>query len=119
MNVEVQDVGYVSILRPRGRVTIGSGDVQLRDAIEGSLAGGRSHLLLDLSGVSYMDSAGLGELVASGQRARSARAVIKLLKPTRHLCGLLEMTRVEEEFEIFDDEREALVSFSAETPRAC
>jgi anti-sigma B factor antagonist len=103
--------GKVTVLDLSGKITIGEGDLRLREAVNSLLDEGRKSILLNLQGVSYMDSAGIGELVACFKRARDKGVLLKLLNPSGKVQDLLVLTRLQEIFEIFRDEREALTSF--------
>lgn len=101
----------VSILALDGRLTIGEGDVTLRDAISDVLDTGAKKILLDLKGVRTMDSSGLGELIRCKTTAINRGAVIKLLHVEDKVQQVLEMTRLIGVFETFDDPIDAIASF--------
>ncbi len=101
----------VTLVRLEGKLTIGGGDVQLRETIKELLDDGRKRILIDLKGVKMMDSSGLGELVRTRASAASAEATIKLLHVEDKVAEVLEMTRLIGVFETYDDEIEALGSF--------
>jgi len=111
MKATVREIGKVSVLDLSGKITIGEGDVVLRERVTELLETGRLNILLNLGKVSYMDSAGIGELVACYKRAKEKSGIVKLLNPTGKVYDLLQLTKLEEVFEAFADEREALVSF--------
>jgi anti-sigma B factor antagonist len=111
MKVNVRTEGAVTLIDLNGKITIGEGDVILREAIEKSLKGGATKILLNLSKISYMDSAGIGELVACYKRAREKGGELKLLNPSGKVEDLLQLTKLEEIFETFRDEATALKSF--------
>jgi anti-sigma B factor antagonist len=111
MKVNVRQHGKVSVVDLSGKITIGEGDVQLRQAVEQLLKDNRKHVLLNLKGVSYMDSAGIGELVACSKRSAERKGTIKLLNPGGKVYELLILTKLIEVFEVFKDERDALASF--------
>jgi anti-sigma B factor antagonist len=117
MKATVREVGHVSVVDLSGRITIGEGDVLLREKVHELLDGGRTQILLNLEKVKYMDSAGIGELVACYKRAKEKNGVVKLLNPSGKVYDLLQLTKLEEVFETFRDEREALVSFAAKSAR--
>ena len=73
-------------------------------------------ILLNLEGVSYMDSAGLTELVVCWKRAKERRGAVKLLSPSEKLWELLKTTRLTELFETFRNENEAILSFLTPNP---
>lgn len=94
-----------------GKITIGEGEVELRSLIEDLLKSGHTKIVISLEKVGFMDSAGLGELVACYKRATDGGGVVKLLKPAGKVADLLSLTRITEIFEIYHDEGEALASF--------
>jgi len=83
----------------------------LRSAVEQLAGAGHRQILIDLAGVRYVDSAGLGELLAAKKSALVARAQLKLLRPRGQMYGLLAQSSLERVFECFDDEQVALRSF--------
>ena len=111
MKANARHHGKVTVLDLSGKITIGEGDIKLREAVHALLEEGRKNLVLNLSGVSYMDSAGIGELVACYKRAKEKGASMKLLNPSGKVQDLLILTRLQEVFDIYRDEREALTSF--------
>lgn len=111
LKTTLREVGPVSVLDLAGKITIGEGDALLREHVHGLLEGGRSKILLNLEAVSYMDSAGIGELVACYKRAREKGGIVKLLRPSGKVQDLLVLTKLEEVFENFGDEKSALASF--------
>jgi anti-sigma B factor antagonist len=111
MKATVRKIGDVSVVDLSGKITIGEGDVVLRERVSELLDGGKQNILLNLSKVSYMDSAGIGELVACYKRAKEKSGIVKLLNPSGKVYDLLQLTKLEEVFETYKDEKEALVSF--------
>ncbi len=94
-----------------GKLTIGEGDVQLREEINYLLESGIKKILINLQGVKMMDSSGLGELVRVRANALSSNAVVKLLHVEDKVQEVLEMTRLIGVFETFDDPIDAIASF--------
>ena len=111
MKISKREVGNVTILEPKGKITIGAGDVALRNAIEEATHAGGSNVLLDLKGVSKMDSSGLGELIAAHNTVTGDGGKIKLMCLPSKLYGVLGITQIVSVFDVFDDEQEALASF--------
>jgi anti-sigma B factor antagonist len=103
--------GDVAILELEGNITLGDGSGVLRDAVKAQLADGSRKILLDLQGVNYIDSAGLGELVGCFATAENKNAVLKLLNLQRKVHGLLQITKLITVFEVYEDEDAALRSF--------
>jgi anti-sigma B factor antagonist len=111
MKISKREVGGVTILEPKGKITIGAGDVALRGAVEEIVQGEATKILLDLRGVKKMDSSGLGELVAAHNSVTEAGGSIKLVNLPSKLHGVLGITQIVSVFDVFDDENEALASF--------
>jgi anti-sigma B factor antagonist len=111
MKISQRQVGDVTILEPKGKITIGAGDVMLRDAIDAATRGGNSKVLLDLHGVSKMDSSGLGELLAAHNAVSSEGGTIRLMNLPSKLYNVLGITQIVSVFDVFDDEQEAVNSF--------
>jgi anti-sigma B factor antagonist len=112
MHVEVRQTKDVVILDLKGRLTAGLGDQILRDAIDELLAEGRRRILLNLSEVAFLDSAGVGELVAGLKTARRFGAELKLLNVGDRVYSTLDMARLLPTFEIYREEAEAIRSFN-------
>lgn len=113
MNIRRRQDEDVTILDLEGRLSIGEGDVQLRDAVRDLLERGSQKILLNLKAVRAMDSSGLGELVRCKATAGQRGATIKLLHVEDKVEQILEMTRLIGVFEAFDDEIDAIASFRA------
>jgi anti-anti-sigma factor len=113
MHVEVRQSREVVILDLKGRLTAGLGDQILRESIDELLAENRRKILLNLSEVAFLDSAGIGELVAGLKTARRFGADLKLLNVGERVYSTLDMARLLPTFEIFKDEVEAVRSFDA------
>jgi anti-sigma B factor antagonist len=112
MSVNTRVESGVAIIELRGRITIAGGDVTLRDAFLKALDDGHIKLLIDVEGVSYVDSAGLGELVRCKATAASRGATVKLVHVEERLHKVMLLTRLIGVFEIFDDEKKAIASFA-------
>ena len=106
-----REVDGVTVLDLSGRITLGEGSVQLRDAIRDLIGKGQKRILLDLGDVSYIDSSGLGELVSAYTTAKNQGANLKLLKLTKKVHDLLQLTKLYTVFDIYDDEAKAIGSF--------
>ncbi len=113
MKVNTRDVGKVTILDVNGRITIGKGDLILREAIDNCVKAGKKRILLNLAGVTYMDSAGIGELVSSFKKVTGTDGIMKLVNPAGRVQDLLALTKLDEYFETYLSEPEALASFAA------
>ncbi len=112
-HVNIRHVHGITFLEVSGRITLGEGAVTLRDAIQAALDAGARKLVLDLSGVNYMDSAGLGELTTAYTSARSHACDLKLLGLTRKINDLMQITKLATLFDVFGTEQQALSSFES------
>ena len=114
MQLEERVTGNVAIIKVTGDITLNKGgDVLLKDKVQSLLQQGHKHLLIDLANVSYVDSAGLGELVQAYATSKNRGGALKLLNVTKRLRDLLVVTKLLTVFEAFDDEAAALASFGA------
>jgi anti-sigma B factor antagonist len=111
MHVEVRQNKDVVILDLKGRLTAGLGDQILREAIDELLAESRRKILLNMSEVAFLDSAGVGELVAGLKTSRRLGADLKLLNVGARVYSTLDMARLLPTFEIYESEEEAVRSF--------
>ena len=101
----------VEIISLHGKITIGSGDTQLREVITNAVNAGKNKILLDLSGVTTIDSSGIGELVGSYTTATNRGGKLKLLHLPAKLNELLHVTQLITVFEVYENEAEAIASF--------
>jgi len=109
--VSIRHVEGITILEVSGRIIIGEGGITLRNALQEALAAGTKKLILDLGGVSYMDSSGVGELAAAYTSAKNKGCEFKLLNLTRKIDDLMQITKLATIFDIYTDEKEAIASF--------
>ena len=101
----------VEIISLQGKITIGSGDSQLREVITNALNTGKTNLLLDMSGVTTIDSSGIGELVGSYTTVTNRGGKLKLLHLPAKLNELLHVTQLITVFEVYENEQDAIASF--------
>ncbi len=112
INISERQAGDVTILDLSGKVTIGEGSVALRNAIRRLLGEGKNKILLNLGGVGYIDSSGIGELVSSFTAVNKEGGTLKLLNLTQKIQDLLAITKLLTVFDVYDAEGEALSSFN-------
>ena len=111
LDLKERQAGDVTILDLNGEVRIGEGSVALRDSIRGLTDQGKKKVLLNLAGVKYIDSSGIGELIANYTTISREGGQLKLLKLTDRVQNLLVITKLLTVFDSYDDEAEALKSF--------
>lgn len=112
LNISERQAGDVTILDLSGKVTIGEGSVALRNTIRRLLGEGKKNILMNLGSVGYIDSSGIGELVSSFTAVNKESGSLKLLNLTQKIQDLLAITKLLTVFDTFDDEGEALSSYS-------
>lgn len=111
LEIQERQAGDVTILDMGGRITIGEGSTALRSAIRRLVEEGKKKILLNLEGVGYMDSTGLGELIASYTTVSRDGGQLKLLRLGGKLQDLLVITKLLTVFDVYETESDALSSF--------
>ena len=111
MKIKSRDEAGITVLEPQGKITIGMGDVALRDSVHAALEAGSRDILIDLHGVSTIDSSGIGELVSAFTTVTNRGGKLKLLRLPPKVQDILQITQLMTVFDVFDDEIEALQSF--------
>lgn len=112
ITISERQAGDVTILDLVGKVTIGEGSVALRTTIRRLLGEGKTKILLNLGGVGYIDSSGIGELVSSFTAVSKEGGTLKLLNLTQKIQDLLAITKLLTVFDVYEDEASALSSFN-------
>jgi anti-sigma B factor antagonist len=111
LRVSTRQVDGVSIVDCSGRITLGEGSVVLRDTVKGLLSKSQKKILLNLGDVNYIDSSGIGELVSAYTTVKNQGGELKLLKLTKKVHDLLQITKLYTVFDVKDDEAAAVKSF--------
>lgn len=111
LQVSTRQVDGVNIVDCSGRITLGEGSVVLRDTVKELLSKGQKRILLNLGDVNYIDSSGIGELVSAYTTAKNQGGELKLLKLTKKVHDLLQITKLYTVFDVKDDEAAAVKSF--------
>lgn len=112
MKISERQRDGVTILGPKGKITIGQGDVALRKAVHDALdKGGSRHILIDLGEVSTIDSSGVGELVSAYTTVTNRGGSLKLLNLPPKVSDILQITQLITVFDVHDDEEQAVASF--------
>jgi anti-sigma B factor antagonist len=104
-------VDGVTVLDLSGRITLGEGSVQLREAVRDLISKGSKTMLLNMGDVNYIDSSGLGELVSAYTTAKNQGAQVKLLNLTKKVKDVLQLTKLYTVFDVYEDEASAISSF--------
>jgi anti-sigma B factor antagonist len=112
LQISEKQINGVTVLDFVGRITLGDESNQVRTRIKEMLGKGKSQIVLDLAGVSYIDSAGLGMLMAGYASARNQGATLKLANLTNKFRELLNITKLVTIFDTFDSVDAAVKSFA-------
>jgi anti-sigma B factor antagonist len=113
MHISERTVGDVVIVDVSGKIVLSDGgDVVLKDKMRSLVQQGQKKVLLNLGDVSYVDSAGLGEIVQSYATVTKNGGALKLLNVTKRIQDLLSITKLLTVFECHDNEAQAVTSFS-------
>ncbi|MGB7846642.1 MAG: STAS domain-containing protein [Candidatus Acidiferrum sp.] len=115
MMTSARQTGEVTIVDMSGRIVLGEESAALRDLILGLVSKGNRKILLNLAGVNYIDSSGLGALVSAFTSVRKSGGELKLLNLTEKVDNLMEITKLYTVFDITDNEAEAVKSFGRTT----
>ena len=112
MKSQIIDHGDVKILQIQGKVTIGEGDVKLRKLVHDILETGSKKIILDLKGLKYIDSSGIGELVSCYTTISKEGGQLRLTHLNSKIYSLLQLTALVSVFQIYDSNEDALQSLS-------
>lgn len=111
MKIEARNEGGVTIISPKGKITIGVGDVALREAVYEALEAGARNILLDLAGVTTIDSSGIGEMVNVNKTVAERGGKLRLVGMPPKVADMLQMTHLIMVFDTFDNLEEAIASY--------
>ena len=111
LTIDERTEGEITILTLRGEITVDAGDIAFGRYVDGLILAGRVKIVVNLAEVTYIDSAGVGMMVAELKMVREAGGVMKLSNLTARSYHLLAMMKLKMVFDIFDDEAAAVASF--------
>lgn len=112
LTAKARQIGDVAIVDLNGKITLGEASGILREELKTLMSHGVKNIILNMAGVSYVDSAGLGELVGAYTTAANQGGSVKLLHMQTKMKDLMQITKLHTIFASFEDENEALKSFS-------
>ena len=113
MQLEQRMAGDVAVISVDGDITLNKGgDVLLKDKVQSLIQQGTKNIVIDLSRVAYVDSAGLGQLVQAYATTKNKGGALKLVNVTKKLKDLLVVTKLLTVFDTYDDEKSAISSFN-------
>jgi anti-sigma B factor antagonist len=113
LKITTREVDGVTVLNLEGRIVLGEESNALREQVKNLLAAGKRKVVLNMGQVTYIDSAGLGTLVASHHSARTQGATLRLSNLGKKFQEILQVTKLLTVFEVYDSEAAAISSFNA------
>lgn len=116
MQTSIRQIDDVAVLDVSGRITLGEGNVMLREVVRDLADKGPKRIVLNLGEVDYIDSSGVGELLKTHTTIRNKGGELKLANLSKRVRDLLDMTRLSAVFDIQKDEASALKSFASQVP---
>lgn len=111
MRVSTRQKGDVTVVDLNGKITIGSGDIALRNAVHQAIESGAKNVLINLREVTTIDSSGVGELVSAYTTATNRGTRLKLVNLPDKVSDILTITQLITVFDVYDSEEEALSAF--------
>jgi anti-sigma B factor antagonist len=111
MKIETRTVGEIIIMDFSGQITLGEGTKEVRDAVRTILEQGGNKIILNLGGVNYIDSSGVGEMVSTFASVTNKGGQLRLVNLTKRIKEMLTITKLLTVFQSFEDEQEAIASF--------
>jgi anti-sigma B factor antagonist len=112
MQTKVRREGSATVVEVSGRITLGEGNVALRELVRELADKGQKYIVLNLSQLNYVDSSGIGELVKAHTTLRNQGGQLKLTNLSQRMLDLLRLTRLSSVFDVHDDEQKAIASLS-------
>jgi anti-sigma B factor antagonist len=112
LKMRTREAGGVIIIDLSGQITLGEATAALRDEVRDQAANGSNKILLNLADVTYIDSAGLGELTAAYTSIKNRGGQLKLLNLTKRVNDLMQITKLYTVFDVYDEEKKAVASFA-------
>lgn len=112
MKSQVRDSNGVKIVDLQGKITIGAGDVQMREIIVGLVKDGATKLVVNMSAVTTIDSSGVGELVGCYTTVTNKGGKLKLCALPEKISDILTVTQLITVFDVYDTEAQAIAAFA-------
>ena len=111
LNITTSEIDGISVLALNGRIVLGEESNWFRERVKGVLGDGKKKIILNMAKVEYIDSAGLGILVAAHVSAQKQGASLHLSNLGNKFDGVLQLTRLLTVFNVYDTQAEAIKSF--------
>ena len=118
VTIHVPEAGNATMVEVAGRITPGAAGPSIQGTVRELVDGLHGNTIIDLGGITYLDSSGLGQIVASAATAASRGGAIKLLNLTERIYDLMLLTKLCTVFAIYADEATAVMSFDLATAQS-
>jgi anti-sigma B factor antagonist len=112
MKIEKRKIGNVTIFDLKGKILFGDGIDELRQSVNAVIKENEKQLILNFAEVPYLDSTGLGEVVRSYTTLKKEGGTVKIANLSNKVKDLMMVTKLITVFETFEDENEAVKSFT-------
>ena len=112
LTIETREVAHVTILDVQGRIVLGEESNALREKVKSLLAAGQKRIVLNMDNVTYIDSSGLGTLVASHTSSKALGGTLKISNLGSKFQEILQVTKLVTVFEVYPSEAAAIASFA-------
>jgi anti-sigma B factor antagonist len=117
MKIELRNTGTMPVLAPTGRITIGRPSADLKAALDSAIDSGAHHIIIDGSNVEYLDSTGIGELIAAARKLSETNAGrVGIARPSTKLREILEITGLNALFIVRESETEVAAALPSAAP---
>jgi len=113
LKMRTREANGIVIIDLSGQITLGEASASVRDEVRDQTSHGSRKILLNLADVTYIDSAGLGELTAAFMSVKNRGGELKLLNLTKRVRDVMQITKLYTVFDVHDDERKAIASFAS------
>ena len=111
MELDVHEARGITVLALQGRITMGEGEIALREAVSDLLETGTRNIIIDLGKVTFIDSFGIGQLIGCFVTVTNQGGLLKLCDLSSRMSSILQITKLNTVFEVYPSEAEAMDSF--------
>jgi anti-sigma B factor antagonist len=113
LKITNSELGSVSVVELDGRIVLGEESNSLRDKLKSMVAAGRKKIVLNVGNIKYIDSTGLGTLVAAHLSAKTQGATVRLCQLGKKFHEIMQVTKLLTVFDVYDRQAAAVSSFQA------
>jgi len=111
MELDIHEARGVTVLALQGQITMGEGEIALREAVSDLFETGTRNIIIDLGKVTFIDSFGIGQLIGCFVTVTNQGGLLKLCDLSSRMSSILQITKLNTVFEVYPSEAEAMDSF--------